>query len=147
VTLTVLAPARILHTLHHNHPTPLYGRELLDQTGLTNSGLYPTLAKLTTAGHITRTEQTAGTGPPRTYYQLTDAGHTLAAEITADLIRLLRGHDFNPDADLTGLVQHLPGSGYVIIDGGIIFTAAEVRAHARRLLAAADEADTRNRTA
>lgn len=142
--LAVLAPARILTTLYHHHPTPLHGRHLINLTGLGNASVYPALTKLTERGLIHRTEDRIIEGSRSHQYALTGAGVTQAEATALDVARLLRGYDFDPDAPLDHLVQHVPGAGHMVVDGGIVFTSDEVRAHARRLAAAADEADRRN---
>ncbi len=141
---TILAPARILAALLHHHPAPIHGRQLIKHTGLGNASVYPALTKLAERGLIRRTDDELIDHSWARPFILTDDGLTQARETVHDIIRLLRGHDFDPDADLTRLVHQLPGAGHVIIDGGITFTPDEVRAHARRLHAAADEADRLN---
>lgn len=61
-------------------PTERYGRELageLSADGVLLDGdgtLYPLLARLRRAGHVTTVWRESGSGPPRRYYALTTSG-------------------------------------------------------------------------
>lgn len=68
---------------------PAYGLEMLARANahgelVTDGGLYPLLARLEKAERVTaRWETPAGGGPPRKYYELTDQGRAMAAEMRA----------------------------------------------------------------
>lgn len=65
-----------------------YGYQVLQQlnaaTGLelTESTLYPVLARLARDGLVKAREAPSPSGPPRRYYRLTSAGQTRLAELT-----------------------------------------------------------------
>lgn len=86
--------------------SPKYGGEIID--ALTTSGglatsagtIYPLLKRLATSGLVTTTWVESPSGPPRKYYELTDAGRGELAnltrawnELSSALDQLLENHD------------------------------------------------------
>jgi PadR family transcriptional regulator PadR len=69
---------------------PHYGFDLVRRLGeadglLTSEGtIYPLLSRLRKDGLVTTTWQESGSGPPRRYYDLTDAGRTALAGFVED---------------------------------------------------------------
>ena len=65
-----------------------HGFDILDATGLPSGTVYPILRRLEQDGHATSRWESARAAqqeqrPPRRYYVLTAAGHTLVAEARA----------------------------------------------------------------
>jgi len=68
-----------------DHPTGLYGREVVAKTGLGTGAIHPILQRLRDHGYAASRWDTTPTGRPvRRYTWLTDAGRTLAAEQAAE---------------------------------------------------------------
>lgn len=70
-------------------------RSLSQVDGLVTSEgtIYPLLARLRRDGLVTTFWQESESGPPRRYYQLTDAGRAALADFTRDWTRFRHGVD------------------------------------------------------